>query len=60
VIKSFDDIEDSWSAWKCLYLEVLNKHAPIKKIKIRQAGKLWFASDLHARITQRDKIFKKA
>jgi hypothetical protein len=46
--------------WKCLYLEVLNKHAPIKRIKIRQKGKPWFTSDLHAMIIQRDKIFKKA
>ena len=60
MIKSFDNIEDSWNAWKCLYLEVLNKHAPIERVKIRQEGKPWFTSDLHARIIQRDKVFKKA
>jgi hypothetical protein len=48
VIKPFDDIENSWNAWKCLYLEVLNKHAPIKRIKIRQKGKPWFTSDLQS------------
>ena len=42
VIKSFDNIEDSWNAWKCLYLEVLSKHARIKRVKIRQEGKPWF------------------
>ena len=35
IVNCFDDIDDSLYAFNPLFNEVLNKHAPIKKVKIR-------------------------
>ena len=36
LIETFDDVNDMWSTWKHLFMDVVNNHAPIKKKQRRQ------------------------
>ena len=35
VVDCFDDVEDRFDAFNLLFNEVLDRHAPIRKIKVR-------------------------
>ena len=34
VLETFDDLDDVVEAWSGLYLEVLNHHAPVRKVRV--------------------------
>jgi hypothetical protein len=41
-IEVFDNINDSWYAWKSMFLEVVDAHAPVKKFRgSRKKKKAW-------------------
>jgi hypothetical protein len=41
-IEVFDNINDSWHAWKSMFLEVVDAHAPVKKFRgSRKKKKAW-------------------
>ena len=57
VIESIDNIDDKWSMWKDLFLDVVNVHAPLKKRRYRLKPSLpWINSSILHRIRQRDKF----
>jgi hypothetical protein len=48
-----------WEIWKELFLEVLNKHAPLQQKKIRSNKVPWITSKIK-NINTRDKLKRKA
>ena len=36
ILEEFDHVDDIVSAWKSLFLEVLDKHAPIKRHRVKK------------------------
>ena len=57
VIESFDDLNDAVSAWNTLFIDVANRHAPIKKPRIKRAIKLWITKELKELMAERDYSF---
>ena len=38
VLDMYDNVDDKWHYWKTLFLDILNKHAPLVKVR-RRKGK---------------------
>ena len=57
-VESFDDINDAASAWNSLFVDVANRHAPIKRLKTKGALKPWITNDLKELMAERDYAFK--
>ena len=55
-----NDINEAVSKWNELYTNTLNKHAPVRKIKVRSKPKPWFTQGLQSLINNRDNTRKKA
>ena len=51
---------EMWKIWKTLYLDILNKHAPVTKIKIKGNNLPYITSKVRRMIRQRDYLHKKA
>ena len=51
---------EMWTIWKTLYLDILNKHAPVTKIKIKGNNLPYITSNVRRMIRQRDYLRKKA
>ena len=49
-----------WTIWKTLHLDILNKHAPVTKIKIKGYNVPYIASKVRRMTRQRDYLGKKA
>ena len=49
-----------WQIWKTLFLEVLNKHAPVSNIRIRGSNLPYITEDVRRLARQRDFLIKKA
>ena len=49
-----------WEIWKMLFLEVLDKHAPLQNKKIRTRQVPWITSSIKELINTRDKLKRKA
>ena len=58
VLKS--DTDSMWACWKELFLEVLDKHAPIQHIRKRSSSVPWVTADIKKLIFERDKKKRKA
>ena len=50
-----DDPNAMWEIWKNLFLEVLDKHAPLQQKKIRSKKVPWITSDIKKLMNTRDK-----
>ena len=35
VVETFDDVDDAWYAWKSLFVNIINTHAPIRKFRVK-------------------------
>ena len=55
-----DDPNEMWFLWKTMFLDVLNKHAPVTEIKIKGNSLPYITSDIRKLIRQRDYLKKKA
>ena len=55
-----DDPNAMWKIWKNLFLEVLDKHAPLQQKKIRSKKVPWITSDIKKLMNTRDKFKRKA
>ena len=49
-----------WEMWKKVFLEVLDKHAPLQNKKIKSKSVPWITSKIKMLITERDKLKRKA
>ena len=59
VVESFDDLNDAVSAWNTLFIDVANRHAPIKKLRIKRAIKPWITKELKELMAERDYTLNK-
>ena len=56
IIESFDDIDDLVSVWTTMLTEVLDKHAPIKRHRIKRKYQPdWLTSDILDLMKERGK-----
>ena len=55
-----DNANDMWIVWKDLFLEVLNKHAPLCHKKLRVNSVPWLTSEIKNLINSRDRLKRKA
>ena len=60
VCNSECNVENVWSAWKSSFLEICNKHAPIKVTRVKHRYNPWINSDIIKLMYQRDYIHKQA
>ena len=54
------DTNAKWEIWKKLFLEVLDKHAPLQYKKIRSKKVPWITSEIKKLINTRDRLKRKA
>ena len=52
--------DEMWQIWKYLFLEVLNKHAPLQNKKIRSKRIPWVTSEIKKLMSTRDCLKRKA
>ena len=52
--------DHTWDIWKELFLEVLNKHAPLQSKKVKSYKVPWLTSAIKTLINERDKLKRKA
>ena len=53
-IRNKSDVDGMWGIWKTLFVDVLNKHAPIQSKRIRKRGNIpWLNSEVKARLFKR-------
>ena len=55
-----DDPNATWRIWKELFLEVLNKHAPLQHKKTKSSEVPWITNKVKCLITTRNKLKRKA
>ena len=55
----YDDVDDLWHHWAKLYNEVLDKHAPMKKKRVRGDQLPWITPQIQREISRRNRLFKK-
>lgn len=55
-INMFDDVNETWLLWKRMFLSVVDKHAPIKRKRIRNKRNPWLTSELKQLLIQRDRL----
>ena len=46
VIDTFDSMDDKWGCWKSLLLSVLDRHAPLRKIRVRRSSLPWITAEV--------------
>ena len=49
-----------WEIWRELFLEVLNKHAPLQHKKTKSSKVPWITTEIKGLINERDKLKRKA
>ena len=54
------DVNEMWHWWKTFFLDILNKHAPVAKIKVKGNHPPYVTSELKSMIRQRDYLRAKA
>ena len=54
------DVNEMWHWWKTFFLDILNKHAPVAKIKVKGNHLPYVTSELKSMIRQRDYLRAKA
>ena len=59
-IYHFEDPNKMWKIWKCMLMEVIDKHAPLRSRRISNRKSSWITNDLRRQIFNRDYLKKKA
>ena len=59
-IVSLDDPINAWQIWKKLFLDVADKHAPVKQRRIRKNCASWLSVEIKKLIWERDRLKRKA
>ena len=49
-----------WLQWKCLFLSIVDKHAPLRTMRVRTRSSPWITSELKKRMHDRDILKIKA
>ena len=59
-LEFFDDMEDMYSAWECLFKSLIDSHFPIKRKRLRKQTHPWSDNSVLRMMRNRDKAHKKA
>ena len=59
VMDVFDTIDEKWQHWKSLFLSILDSHAPLIKVRPRQAQSQWISDEIRAQMKSRNYYMKK-
>ena len=60
LIANFQNVNDAWSAWKEVFIAVVDKHMPCRIVKIRNKPSPWLNSNVKQDMFKRDWLKKKA
>ena len=55
-----DDPNTLWNSWKSKFLDVVEKHAPLRTRRVRPKKSPWITPDLKQRMYDRSKLKRKA
>ncbi len=58
VMGILDNIDEMWDYWKSLYLSVINNHAPLRKVRVRQKSIPWMTEEVR-RLARARNYFRK-
>ena len=58
-IRLFHDVNDGVFAWNKLFLDVVNKHAPLKQIRMKGSNKTWVTCAITTMMKERDILLRK-
>ena len=59
-IRNKSDVDGMWEIWKTLFVDVLNKHAPIQSKRTRKRGNIsWLNSEVKAKLFKRNNLKKR-
>ena len=56
---TFDHIDDKWSYWKTLFLNIVNVHAPIINIRSKKQSIKWIDSEIRMLMRSRNFYMRK-
>ena len=59
-LEFFDDVEDMYSAWECLFKSLIDSHLPIKRKRLRKQTHPWLDNSVLRMMRTRNKANKKA
>ena len=54
------DMEASWDTWKIEFLKICDKHAPIRKMRVKNENIPWIDNEIRDKMYERDYKHKKA
>ena len=55
------NIDEMWECWKSLFVQVLDKHAPLKTKRVRKRGSVpWINKEVRTKLFERDFLKRKA
>ena len=61
VTECFNSVNDAWHAWKCLYTDVINTHAPLRKFRAPKSAKIpWYDEKIDKMKKLRDQFHRRA
>ena len=46
VMDIFDSIDDKWEHWKSIFRAVVDKHAPMRKVRVRECSSPWITEEV--------------
>ena len=55
-----ENVCTAWDKWKYKFLDICDKHAPVRKMRVKQKNIPWIDGEIIAKIYQRDYIHKRA
>ena len=56
----FDDVGELWTSWKSKVLDVSNKHAPLRKCRLKNRRNPWITAEIVKLMYERDYTHEKA
>ena len=56
---TFDNVDDVWPHWASLYKQVLDNHAPVQQIRLRNNQLPWINPLIQRQIRLRNRLYKK-
>ena len=60
-IDNKENVDAMWECWKSLFVQVLDKHAPLKTRRVRKRGSVpWINKDVRKKLFERDFLKRKA
>ena len=59
LMEIFYSVDAEWSYWRTLFLSILDKHAPIVKVRMKKDSLEWIDEDIHKLMRTRNYFRKK-